>query len=86
MNGDILENDMASIRIPHPLVRDLRGIYTLWLRDVIRLWRDKVRLVGSLIQPLLFCLFWAEVCVAVSPEEWLGRPIISSLYSPEYWP
>ena len=54
MNGDILENDMASIRIPHPLVRDLRGIYTLWLRDVIRLWRDKVRLVGSLIQPLLF--------------------------------
>jgi len=37
-----------------PLLRDLRGIYTLWLRDVIRLWRDRIRLVGSFIQPILF--------------------------------
>ncbi len=37
-----------------PLVRDLRGIYTLWLRDVIRLWRDRIRLIGSFVQPLLF--------------------------------
>lgn len=36
------------------LTRDLRGIYTLWLRDVIRLWRDRIRLVGSFVQPLLF--------------------------------
>lgn len=54
MRGDILENDATSIDIPNPLIRDLRGVYTLWLRDVIRLWRDKIRLVGSLIQPLLF--------------------------------
>lgn len=37
-----------------PLVRDLRGIYTLWLRDIIRLWRDRIRLLGSFVQPLLF--------------------------------
>ncbi|MGC8499789.1 MAG: ABC transporter permease [Leptospirillia bacterium] len=37
-----------------PLTRDLMGIYTLWQRDVIRLWRDRIRLVGSFIQPLLF--------------------------------
>jgi ABC-2 type transport system permease protein len=37
-----------------PFLRDLRGIYTLWLRDVIRLWRDRIRLVGSFIQPILF--------------------------------
>ncbi len=36
------------------MTRDLRGIYTLWLRDVIRLWRDRIRLVGSFVQPLLF--------------------------------
>ena len=36
------------------MTRDLGGIYTLWLRDVIRLWRDRIRLVGSFIQPLLF--------------------------------
>ncbi len=40
--------------LPSPLIRDLRGVYTLWLRDVIRLWRDRVRLIGSFIQPLLF--------------------------------
>jgi ABC-2 type transport system permease protein len=39
---------------PTPFLRDLRGIYTLWLRDVIRLWRDRIRLVGSFIQPILF--------------------------------
>ncbi len=54
MTDDIFDNQAVSIDIPMPLVRDLRAIYTLWLRDVIRLWRDKVRLVGSLIQPLLF--------------------------------
>ena len=37
-----------------PIKRDLMGIYTLWQRDVIRLWRDRIRLVGSFIQPLLF--------------------------------
>lgn len=36
------------------MTRDLRGIYTLWLRDVIRLWRDRIRLIGSFVQPLLF--------------------------------
>ena len=37
-----------------PFRRDLMGVYTLWQRDVIRLWRDRIRLVGSFIQPLLF--------------------------------
>uniref|UniRef100_A0A7C3R410 Transport permease protein n=1 Tax=Leptospirillum ferriphilum TaxID=178606 RepID=A0A7C3R410_9BACT len=44
----------SPIQLPAPIYRDLRAIYTLWLRDIIRLWRDKVRLVGSLIQPVLF--------------------------------
>jgi ABC-2 type transport system permease protein len=48
-----IESDKSPL-MPGPLLRDLRGIYTLWLRDVIRLWRDKVRLVGSFIQPILF--------------------------------
>lgn len=32
----------------------LRGIYTIWYRDILRFWQDKVRMVGSLIFPLLF--------------------------------
>ena len=41
-------------QLASPLKRDLMGIYTLWQRDVIRLWRDRIRLIGSFIQPLLF--------------------------------
>jgi ABC-2 type transport system permease protein len=36
------------------LTRDLKGIYTIWYRDVLRFVRDKTRILTSLAQPLLF--------------------------------
>lgn len=36
------------------LRRELKGIATLWYRDVLRFFRDPMRIVGSLGQPLLF--------------------------------
>jgi ABC-2 type transport system permease protein len=32
----------------------LRAIYMIWRRDLIRFWRDRVRVLGALVQPLLF--------------------------------
>jgi len=32
----------------------LRGVYTIWYRDVLRFWRDKMRMFGMLTFPLLF--------------------------------
>lgn len=32
----------------------VRAIYMIWRRDLIRFWRDRVRVVGALAQPLLF--------------------------------
>lgn len=32
----------------------LRGIYTIWYRDILRFWYDKMRMVGSIMFPLLF--------------------------------
>jgi len=32
----------------------LRGVYTIWYRDILRFWHDKMRMVGSVILPLLF--------------------------------
>lgn len=32
----------------------LRGIYTIWYRDILRFWHDKMRLIGSITFPLLF--------------------------------
>ena len=32
----------------------LRGIYTIWYRDILRFWHDKMRMIGSITFPLLF--------------------------------
>jgi ABC-2 type transport system permease protein len=37
-------------------VNNLRGIYTIWYRDLLRFWRDKARMGTSLAFPLLFLI------------------------------
>lgn len=32
----------------------LRAVYIIWRRDLIRFWRDRTRVLGALVQPLLF--------------------------------
>jgi ABC-2 type transport system permease protein len=39
---------------------DIRGIYTLWLREVKRYTREKTRLVSSFIQPLLWLVIFGS--------------------------
>ena len=36
------------------LSHDLKAVYTIWYRDVLRFLRDRSRIFGSLAQPLLF--------------------------------
>jgi ABC-2 type transport system permease protein len=33
---------------------DLRGIKVVWQRELIRFWRDRLRIITSLLQPLIF--------------------------------
>ncbi len=35
-------------------MNNLRGVYTIWYRDILRFWHDKMRLIGSMTFPLLF--------------------------------
>jgi len=35
-------------------MNNLRGVYTIWYRDLLRFWRDKMRMAGSITFPLLF--------------------------------
>ena len=35
-------------------MRHLLGVNTIWYRDVLRFWHDRMRLVGSVTMPLLF--------------------------------
>jgi ABC-2 type transport system permease protein len=36
------------------ILRDLKGAYTIWYRDVLRFSRDRARIIASLGQPLLY--------------------------------
>ena len=35
-------------------MNNLRGIYTIWYRDILRFWHDKARMFSSLAFPILF--------------------------------
>src|SRR5919199_5701164 len=35
-------------------VLELRGVYIIWYRDLLRWWRDRARILPSLVQPLLY--------------------------------
>jgi ABC-2 type transport system permease protein len=37
--------------------RALQTIYTMWLREMLRFWRSKSRIIGSLATPLFFLVF-----------------------------
>ncbi|GAH85013.1 unnamed protein product, partial [marine sediment metagenome] len=41
-------------------MNNLRGIYTIWYRDLLRFRRDKVRMVGSITFPLLFLVVFGS--------------------------
>lgn len=35
-------------------MKNLRGVYIIWYRDILRFWHDKMRMAGSITFPLLF--------------------------------
>jgi ABC-2 type transport system permease protein len=35
---------------------NVAGVYTIWLREVRKFWRDKPRIIGATVQPALFLL------------------------------
>jgi ABC-2 type transport system permease protein len=39
---------------PSPIARDLEGIWAIWIRELIVFKREKVRVISSLVQPLLW--------------------------------
>ena len=39
---------------------NLRGIYTIWYRDLLRFWHDKMRLIGAITFPLLFLVVFGS--------------------------
>jgi len=38
----------------------LRAVYTIWYRDILRFWRDRMRMIGSIAFPLLFLFIFGS--------------------------
>ena len=41
-------------------MKNLRGIYIIWYRDMVRFRRDKLRMVGAITFPLLFLIVFGS--------------------------
>ncbi|MEA1958477.1 MAG: ABC transporter permease [Chloroflexota bacterium] len=49
---------------------NLRGVYTIWYRDILRFWRDKARLFSSFAMPVLYLvIFGTGIASAFSAGE-----------------
>jgi len=55
-NGEIprLARSPQDDRRRPALVLELRGVYIIWYRDLLRWWRDRARILPSLVQPILY--------------------------------
>ena len=41
-------------------MNNLRGVYTIWYRDILRFWHDKMRMISSIALPLLFLIVFGS--------------------------
>ncbi len=45
----------TAVRRPTSQLRaNVRGVYIIWYRDLLRWWRDRQRIIPSLVQPILY--------------------------------
>jgi ABC-2 type transport system permease protein len=67
-----VETAAAAPAPVNPVVASLRGLYIIWYRDLIRYRRDRMRLLASLAQPILYLVVFgtglgASLRVAAGP-------------------
>ena len=62
------------------LKRNIKGAYTVWYRDVVRFRRDRMRIVSSLVMPVVYLFLVADL--RQRWRKWVGGILtLSSLCS-----
>ena len=41
-------------------MRNLRAVYIIWYRDILRFWHDRMRMMGAITMPLLFLFIFGS--------------------------
>src|ERR1700733_339716 len=67
--SDLGELLPIAIRVPERTFRnDLRAMRIVWHRDVIRFWRDRPRMMASLLQPILYLFVFGTGMASMIPS------------------
>lgn len=56
------------------------ALYTIWLRELIRYWRDKIRIVTTLVQPLMFLAIFGVGLSSTLSQQNFGVSFIKYMY------
>lgn len=59
---------------------NLSAIYTIWEREIIRYWRDKLRIVTTIIQPLMFLVIFGTGLRQALASSSLGIDFVKFMY------
>lgn len=59
---------------------NLSAIYTIWEREIIRYWRDKTRILTTIIQPLMFLVIFGTGFRSVLASSNLGVDFLKFVY------
>ena len=69
------------------LLADLRGVYIIWYRDLLRWWRDRQRIVPSAVQPILYLfVFGVGLGSAISGGRGSGAGALGVSYTTFMYP
>jgi ABC-2 type transport system permease protein len=59
---------------------NLSAIYTIWEREIIRYWRDKIRFVTTIVQPLMFLAIFGTGLRSALASSSLGIDFLKFMY------
>lgn len=59
---------------------NLSAIYTIWEREIIRYWRDRIRIVTTVIQPLMFLAIFGTGLRSALASSSLGIDFLKFMY------
>ena len=59
---------------------NLSAIYTIWERELIRYWRDKIRIVTTIVQPLMFLAIFGTGLRSALASSSLGIDFLKFMY------
>jgi len=59
-HADTVATEGDTKLVEREIMRNLRGVYIIWHRDLLRFWRDRTRMVGAIAFPLLFLVVFGS--------------------------